>query len=34
MPEELISLEDALKKLVASMTALETPGLSKKKLRV
>ena len=29
MPEELISLEDALKKLVASMTALETPGLSK-----
>ena len=29
MPEELISLEDALKKLVAVMTALETIGLSK-----
>jgi hypothetical protein len=27
MPEELISIEDALKKLVASMTALETIGL-------
>ena len=29
MPEELISIEDALKKLVAAMNALETPGLSK-----
>jgi hypothetical protein len=29
MPEELISIEGALKKLVASMTALETIGLSK-----
>ena len=29
MPEELISIEDALKKLVASMTALETICLSK-----
>ena len=27
MPEELISIEDALKKLVVSMTALETIGL-------
>ena len=29
MPEDLISSEDTLKKLVAAMTALETPGLSK-----
>ena len=29
MPEELISIEDALKKLVAAMTALETIGISK-----
>ena len=26
MPEDLISIEDALKKLVASMTALKRPG--------
>ena len=29
MPEDLISIEDALKKLVASMTALETIDTSK-----
>lgn len=29
LPEELISVEDALKKLVAAMNALEEPGLSK-----
>ena len=29
MPEDLISIEDTLKKLVAAMTALETIGLSK-----
>ena len=29
MSEELISIEDALKKLAAAMNALETPGLSK-----
>ena len=29
MPEEFISVEDALKKLVAAMNALEEPGLSR-----
>jgi hypothetical protein len=29
LPEELPSVEDALKKLAAAMKALETPGLSK-----
>jgi hypothetical protein len=29
MPEELISVEESLKKLVAAMNALEEPGLSK-----
>ena len=29
MPEELPSVEEALKKLSAALTALETPGLDK-----
>ena len=32
LPEELPSVEDALKKLAAAMKALETPGLSKNEI--
>jgi hypothetical protein len=32
LPEELPSVEDALKKLAAAMNALETPGLSKNEI--
>jgi hypothetical protein len=32
MPEELISIKEALKKLVASMTALETPGFKQEEV--
>jgi Zn-dependent peptidase ImmA (M78 family) len=34
MPEELISIKEALKKLVASMTALETPGFKQEVTRL